>query len=202
MPGREHTTDAELAASVARGDRRALEQLYRRHAPACIAAARRIVVDEPLAEEIAQEVFLRFWRRPDRYDLARGSVRTFLSAAARNAALDTLRSERSRRRREERVAGGPWVPSVDEAVLVRIDQSAVRAAMGALSADERVAISLAYYEGCSYREVARRLEQPEGTVKTRIRRGLHRMQVTLRAGSGEPLPGAARPGGPRERRVA
>lgn len=175
-------TDGELAACVTEGDGAALEELFRRHGPSCMALARRVVVNRQLAEEIVQEVFLRFWKAPQRYDSERGSVRTFLMAGVHSTAIDAIRSERSRKAREERAGRrGDSVIEIDEALTRRGDREAVRRAMDALTADERAAITLAYFEGHSYREVALLLGQPEGTVKSRIRQGLHRMQRALRA---------------------
>ncbi len=175
-------TDGELAASVNEGDAAALEELFRRHGQSCMALARRVVTSRHLAEEIVQEVFLRYWKSPERYDCARGSVRTFLMAGVRSTAIDAIRSERSRRAREERAGRrGLTVIDIDDELTLRSDTEAVRRAMDALTNDERAAITLAYFEGHSYREAALLLGHPEGTVKSRIRQGLHRMQRALRA---------------------
>jgi RNA polymerase sigma-70 factor (ECF subfamily) len=167
---------------VNEGDGEALEELFRRHGQSCMAMARRVVLSRQLAEEIVQEVFLRFWKAPERYDSRRGTVRTFLMAGVHSTAIDAIRSERSRRAREERVGRrGVAAIDIDEALTNRTDLEAVRRAMDALTDQERAAITLAYFEGHSYREVAVLLGQPEGTVKSRIRQGLHRMQRALRA---------------------
>src|SRR5689334_4147111 len=93
-------TDHALATAVSRRDAHALEELYRRHAALCTAVANRMVGRSHLAEEIVQDVFLRFWKSADRYDSNRGTVCTFLVAATRHAAIDVLRSERARRVRD------------------------------------------------------------------------------------------------------
>ena len=175
--------DAELVAAVRKGDHAALEVLFRRHHAACLGLARRVVVNAQLAEEVVQEAFLRLWNDPDRFDAERGTLRTYLNSIVHSAAIDVVRSERARRCREER-DGRRHVPAarnVDDDVVRRRESEAVRRALSALSDDERAAITLAYFGGHTYREVARLLAQPEGTVKSRIRSGLHRLERELRS---------------------
>jgi len=178
----ERVDDAVLVARVRDRDARALEPLYHRHVAACTATARRVVLNPHVAEEVVQDVFLRFWKAPERYDEARGSLRSFLVANTQNAAIDVLRADRTRRARDER-HGRSQARPVDtvEEVLRRRDSEAVRCAVLQLNDHERAAVVLAYYGGYSYREVAQLLNLPEGTVKTRIRNGLRRMQHMLRA---------------------
>ena len=178
----ERANDAALAARVRGGDARALELLYHRHVVACTATARRVVLNPHVAEEVVQDVFLRFWKAPDRFDETRGSLRGFLVTSTQNGAIDVLRSDRTRRLRDERHARAQTtVADTVEEALRRRDSEAVRNAVLRLSDDERAAVVLAYYGAYSYREVARLLGLPEGTVKTRIRNGLRRMQHMLRA---------------------
>lgn len=177
------TRDAELVAAVREGDHAALEELFCRHRSACLSLARRVVVNPQLAEEIVQEAFLRLWNGPDRFDAARGTLRSYLFSIVHSATIDVVRSERARRAREER-DGRRYVPSVrnvDDDVVHRSESAAVRRALLALNDDERAAITLAYFGGHTYREVARLLAQPEGTVKSRIRTGLHRLERELRS---------------------
>ena len=173
--------DAALGAALVAREDAALAEVYRRHAGTCLALARRVLGDRALAEEIVQEVFVRTWREPDRYDAARGSLRSFLLAQVHGRAVDLLRAESSRRAREERDA---WrSPRVDDDLEREVMQLAegevVRRALGTLSDGERTAIELAYFGGHTYKEVAARLEQPEGTVKSRIRSGLLRLRAAL-----------------------
>jgi RNA polymerase sigma-70 factor (ECF subfamily) len=169
-----------LAARVRERDARALELLYRRHVGACTATARRVLLNPHVTEEVVQDVFLRFWKAPERYDAARGSLRSFLVASAQNAAIDVLRADRTRARDERHGRSRTHVLDTVEEALRRRD-SVVRNAVLLLNDDERAPVVLAYYGGYSYREVARLLKLPEGTVKTRIRNGLRRMQHRLRA---------------------
>jgi len=173
--------DAALGAALVARDDAALAEVYRRHAGTCLALARRVLADRALAEEIVQEVFVRTWREPDRYDPARGSLRSFLLAQVHGRAVDLLRAESSRRAREERDA---WrshrvEDDLEHEVMQLAEGEAVRRALGTLSEGERTAIELAYFAGHTYKEVAARLEQPEGTVKSRIRSGLLRLRAAL-----------------------
>jgi RNA polymerase sigma-70 factor, ECF subfamily len=176
-------SDAAVVVAIGRWRQDALAEAYRRHAGAVYALASRVLVDRSLAEEVVQEVFLRLWDHPDRFDPERGSLRSFLLAQCHGRAVDIVRSEQSRRAREEREhrqraeAGYDLEHEVwDMAVADH-----VRDALTALPDDERRAIELAYFRGHSYREVAVVLGQPEGTVKSRIRSGLRRLRGELSA---------------------
>ena len=173
--------DAALAAAVAARDDRALAEVYRRHGPACFALARRVLFDRTLAEEVVQEIFVRLWNDPQRYEPGRGSLRSFLIAQAHGRSVDLLRAETARRRREDREARERAEPVVDleREVLNLSERETVRDALAALPEAERVAIELAYFGGHTYREVAALLEQPEGTVKSRIRSGMLRLRAAL-----------------------
>jgi RNA polymerase sigma-70 factor, ECF subfamily len=173
--------DVELMQGVARGDEVALSTIYQRHADTCYALARRVVNDRTLAEEVVQELFVRLWRAPERFDPERGSLRSFLLAQVHGRAVDLLRSEVARRGREARDAGRTLTSEDDleRAVLDLTEAEAVRTALATLSEGERQAIELAYFGGHTYREVATLLEQPEGTVKSRIRSGLLRLRAAL-----------------------
>jgi len=174
-------SDAALVVAIGRYREDALAEAYRRHAGSAFALARRLLNDRLLSEEVLQEVFLRLWNAPERFDSDRGSLRSYLLAQTHGRAVDLLRSETSRRRREEREAretaeaGGDIEREVmDSAVAVE-----VKRAVATLPTDERRAIELAYFSGHTYRQVAQMLDAPEGTVKSRIRSGLRRMRVDL-----------------------
>ena len=159
----------------------ALAEAYRRHAGAVYALARRVTCDNSLAEEVVQEVYLRLWNAPDKFDPERGSLRSYLLAQAHGRAVDMLRSESSRRRREEgdarRTAEGGY--DLEREVVDLTVSEHVKAAVAVLPTEERKAIELAYFGGHSYREVATILRQPEGTVKSRIRAGMRRLAAEL-----------------------
>jgi RNA polymerase sigma-70 factor, ECF subfamily len=173
--------DATLARAVAARDEPALAELYRRHAAACLGLARRVLADRTLAEEVVQEVFVRTWGDPSRFDPDRGSMRAFLLAQVHGRAVDLLRAESARRAREEREALRNAHVDIDleREVMQLTEAEAVRQALARLSEGEREAIELAYFGGHTYREVAALLEQPEGTVKSRIRAGLLRLRAAL-----------------------
>jgi RNA polymerase sigma-70 factor (ECF subfamily) len=173
--------DAELVAALADGDQQALGAIYARHADNCYALARRVLHDRSLAEEIVQELFVRLWSEPQRYDAARGSLRSYLLAQVHGRSVDLLRAEVARRKREERDAGREsWARDDLEREIVDLTEAeAVRDALAELSEGERTAIELAYFGGHTYREVAVLLEQPEGTIKSRIRSGLVRLRAAL-----------------------
>ncbi len=178
---RREASDAQLVVAVGRFDHEALAELYRRHAGAVFGLARRIVGDAALAEEVLQEVFFLLWSHPDRFDPSRGSLRSFMLAQTHGRSVDVIRSESSRRAREQRDARLTADDGYDlEREVSNLTQAEhVRDALTRLSDGERAAIELAYFGGHTYREVAVLLGEPEGTVKSRIRTGLRRLRDTL-----------------------
>ena len=174
-------SDAALIVAIGRYRQEALAETYRRHAGAVFGLARRLLSDVSLAEEVVQEVFLRLWNQPDKFDPDRGSLRSFLLAQAHGRSVDLLRSETSRRRREEREARTTAEAGYDleHEVWDLAVADRVHEVVRELPEEERRAIELAYFGGHTYREVAALLGQPEGTVKSRIRAGMRRMRVRL-----------------------
>jgi RNA polymerase sigma-70 factor, ECF subfamily len=181
MPRIDEMSDAQLVTSVARYSEVALAEAYRRHGGAVFGLAKRVLNNPTEAEDVTQEVFLRLWNQPDRFDPARGSLRSFLLAQAHGRAVDAVRSSSSRRAREARdamrTADSPYDMQREVWDLAVADQ--VSSALGELPDEERRAIELAYFDGHTYREVAQLLNQPEGTVKSRIRNGMRRMRAVL-----------------------
>ena len=175
--------DAALVFAIARYEQAALAEAYRRHGGAVHGLARRILGDDAAAEEVVQEIFLRLWNQPDRFDPDRGSLRSFLLAQSHGRAVDVIRSEESRRRREERDARRAVDAGYDlerEVWDLEVSEK-IGGALRDLPEDQRSAIVLAYFGGYTYREVAEMLDQPEGTIKGRIRTGLQRLRGGLQA---------------------
>jgi RNA polymerase sigma-70 factor (ECF subfamily) len=177
----EGADDVGLVVAIGRYHDDALAEAYRRHAGAVFALASRKLWERMVAEEVVQEVFLRLWERPERFDRSRGALRSFLLMDAHARCVDRLRSDARRREREARSGRAELVAdyTVDlEAFDLSVAEQ-VRAAMATLSDGEREAIDLAYFGGHTYRAVAVILEQPEGTIKSRIRTGLMRLREQL-----------------------
>lgn len=174
-------SDLKLVISVSRYDQGALAQVYERHGTAVFGLAMRVLRDRALAEDVVQTVFMKFWDQPDRFDPDRGTLRSFLLANTHGRTIDLLRAENSRRQREERAEARDPAPDYDleREVVALANAERVREALGNLMENERRAIELAYFSGRTYQEVALVLDEPEGTVKSRIRSGLKKMRVAL-----------------------
>lgn len=142
------------------------------------AVATKVLRDVNLAEDVVQDVFVNFWRDPGSFDPKRGSVRTFLVMLTHRRAVDMVRSEVARKRREERRPDRDYYDVATE-VETRDLGSAVRSALDSLAPPERDAIALAYFGGLSYVQVANHLGAPEGTVKSRIRTGMKKLSSSL-----------------------
>ena len=177
----DEVSDAQLVISIARFSEVALAEVYRRHGGAVFGLARRVLSNESEAQDVTQDVFLRLWNHPDRFDAARGSLRSYLLTQSHGKAVDAIRSLNARRSREVRdgqlTAAAAYDVNNEAWDLALSDQ--VTRALDALPDHERKVIELAYFEGQTYVEVARTLGQPEGTVKSRIRLGMRRMRSAL-----------------------
>lgn len=174
-------SDAQLVTSIGRYSEVALAEVYRRHGGAVYGLARRVLDNAAEAEDVTQEVFVRLWNAPDRFDPARGSLRSYLLAQSHARAVDVIRSQNSRRARESNDAMKTARAGYDmqnEAWDLTLAHQ-VSEALATLPDDERRAIELAYFEGRTYVQVAEILNQPEGTVKSRIRNGMRRMRRIL-----------------------
>lgn len=184
MPDFSELSDPQLVVAVGRYEEEALAEVYRRHAGPVFGLARRVLADNSDAEEVTQDVFVRLWRYPDKFDAQRGTLRNYLLTLVHGRAVDVARSSSSRRRREERETRRSAIAGYDlEHEVWDLDRaSQVRDALTSLTAAERRAIELAYFGGHTYREVAEMLAEPEGTIKGRIRSGLQRMRVSLERG--------------------
>ncbi|MFE0105049.1 ECF RNA polymerase sigma factor SigK [Streptomyces sp. NPDC059009] len=172
----------ELLPLVARGDQKAFEELYGLVAGPVYGLVRRVLRDSAQSEEVVQEVLLELWRSAARFDPARGSAQSWILTLAHRRAVDRVRSVRAAGEREQRVARRADMPAFDqvaEEVEEAMEREWVRRCMERLTALQHQAVTLAYYDGYTYREVARRLSVPLGTVKTRMREGLRRLRDCL-----------------------
>ncbi|MBW3555299.1 MAG: sigma-70 family RNA polymerase sigma factor [Actinobacteria bacterium] len=177
-------TDAELTElpPTGSGFENEWAQVYEAHAPAVLAFARNWLGNAAMAEEVTQDVFVWLWTRCTAFDPARGSLRSYLLTQTRWRCVDVIRAEESRRKRERRAASASElhaVPHHEEEHAAAQRREAVQAVLGSLvhlPPEEQLPINLAYFAELTHKEVARVLEWPEGTVKSRIRRGLHRMR--------------------------
>ena len=179
----EKSTDQELQDALLGRQEEALAELYRRLGQKVYRTALGVLRRSELAEDVTQEVFVRIWNRPERFDVTRGSFSGFLQLDAHGRSLDLLRSDRARADRELREqqlsASSNSRDSLEEEVMKRITSDRIRDALVQLDAGERLPIALAFFDGHSYRRVAETLGLPEGTVKSRIRKGLARLQHLL-----------------------
>lgn len=172
-----------LMARVATGDEPAFAELYDELAPTVFGIVLRVVRDPAQSEEVTQEVFLEVWRQAARYDSARGGVRAWAVTIAHRRAVDRVRSEQALRDRQVRDAATPVVDldTPSENVIGSWERERARQALSELSASQRQALELAFFDGLTHVEIADRLGVALGTVKTRIRDGLIRLRGLMGA---------------------
>jgi RNA polymerase sigma-70 factor (ECF subfamily) len=183
VPTPQRRVDAdELLSRVARGDERAFAELYDLLSPRVYGLIRRVLRDPAQSEEVAQEVMVEVWRNAGRFDGTRGSATAWVFTIAHRRAVDRVRAEQASNDRAHRVAASSVDTPYDdvvEAATARIEQQQVRRCLDGLTDLQREAITLAYYNGNSYREVADLLGAALPTIKTRMRDGLIRMRDCL-----------------------
>ena len=179
---------ATLVQSIAAGDQLALHALYERAHRPVFTLIMRITANRETAEELTIDVFHDVWRRASRYDAANGTVLGWIMNQARSRAIDRLRFES----RQKRSHGGDVellaevVADTRDVLELREQGKSLRAALAALTPDERQAIETTFFDGLTHAEAAVRLNQPLGTIKTRIRSGLHKLRQMLTAEVGKP----------------
>lgn len=172
-----------LLQAVSQGDHTAFEQVFDRVSAQVLGVIRRVLRDPAQSEEVGQEVLLEVWRTAARFEPERGSAATWILTMAHRRAVDRVRSAQSASDREVKVAQRDHTPDYDvvlEQVESRLELEQVRRCLDSLTALQRQSVTLAYYGGHTYREVAEALEVPLGTVKTRMRDGLIRLRDCLR----------------------
>lgn len=185
----ERADDEALMRGVAAGDRQSFERLYDRYSPRVFAFCLRSLGDRSEAEDLVVEIFWELWRRQDRYEPERSSPLTYLMKVTRSRVIDRLRSIRAKQinvptsseaaspRAADYAACAPG--PADQAVNAE-QQVRVRKALSTLTADQRQALEMAYFDAMSYSEVADSLGQPLGTVKSRIRQALKQLRELLK----------------------
>lgn len=175
--------DATMREALLEQREDALSEAYRRHGRQVFRVAYGVLRRTELAEDVTQEVFVRLWQRPERFDPTRGGLGGFLQLDAHGRSIDLLRSEQSRINREikeQHLSSASFSPiSIEEEVMKRISSEEVRDALEQLRPEERSPIAMAFFLGHSYRAVAEILGVPEGTVKSRIRSGMARLRELL-----------------------
>jgi len=170
----------KLLTHVAKGDQAAFEMLYDRLAASVYGLIRKVLRNPSQAEEVTQEVLLEVWRTASRFDPARGSASTWVLTIAHRRAIDRVRAEESATAREQRAAEPPVATDeVAETVETSMDAERLRRCLAGLTELQRESITLAYYGGYSYAQVAALLDTALGTIKTRIRDGLTRLRACL-----------------------
>jgi RNA polymerase sigma-70 factor (ECF subfamily) len=178
-----------LVQSVAAGDQGALHALYERAHRAVFTLIMRITANRETAEEVTLDVFHDVWRHASRYEEVDGTVLGWIMIQARSRAIDRLRFDQ-RKKRVPREPGDPLpvagTPNPDDLIALKQKSQTLRAALAVLTPDERKAIEAAYFSELTYAEVAARLNHPLGTIKTRIRSGLHKLRQAMTKGGHRP----------------
>jgi RNA polymerase sigma-70 factor, ECF subfamily len=178
-----------LVQSIAAGDQLALHALYERAHRLVFTLVMRITANRETAEELTIDVFHDIWRRAAQYDAANGTVLGWIMNQARSRAIDRLRFESRKKRSSGGGNGNPLAevaPDPRDVLELREQGEQVRAALAALTPDERQAIEATFFAGLTHAEAAARLNQPLGTIKTRIRSALHKLRHALAADAGKP----------------
>lgn len=178
--------DEELMQRLVLRDLTAFRTLYARYSSLVYSAALRIVRDTQIAEDMVQEIFLRLWRKPESYMATRGKFATWLTSVTRNRAVDEVRARGRRYRHEttspeeqERELPGPDTDDPALTAELSDQRRLILTAMSQLPQEQRRTIELAYFGGLTQQEIAERLDQPLGTVKTRIRLGMQKLRAAL-----------------------
>ena len=177
--------DEALAAGFAAHERWAFSQAYRQYASLLYSAAYNVLANSEDAQDCVADVLTRLWRSPRAYSAQRGDVRSFLVVCVRNEAISRLRRQARRSRAHERFAG--LVSDREEPAFGDpIERDRVRRALRSLPDDQRIPLELAYYEGKTQTEIASELQEPLGTIKSRVRFGLRKLASQLAtSGAGE-----------------
>jgi len=169
--------ERSIISGIRSGREEAMEQLYDRYSSIVYSVALRVLGDTGRAEDVMQEVFMQLWRNPAAFDANRGSLAAWLAVIARNRAIDALRKRRPESNIEDVVVAADLDLESDAARKIAIEK--VRGVLGGMPPEQRRAIELAFFEGLTHTEVAAKLGEPLGTVKTRIRSALQALRKVM-----------------------
>lgn len=174
-------TEVELVRGLVARDEKVFSYLYDHYSPALYGVALKVLNDETVAGDVLQEIFLKIWRSIDRYDPEKGRLFTWMLNIARNTAIDTLRSKAHKLGQKVQELGS-GSPLFEQQLTVHqsVDHLGLSKVVEKLSKEQRVIIDLAYYKGCTQEEIAKVLDIPLGTVKTRMRNAIIQLRNILK----------------------
>jgi RNA polymerase sigma-70 factor, ECF subfamily len=164
------SADALLVSAIRSGDEQAMAQVYERYSPVVYSVALRVLGDTAAAEDVLQEVFMQLWRSPNVFDASRGSLPGWLAVIARNRAIDSLRKRRPETDISEVMVS--IEPDLTSAAEWNRAIEKIRCALVGMPSPQRSALEMAFFEGLTHTEIAEKMGEPLGTIKTRIRAGL------------------------------
>ena len=171
--------EIHILDSLINKDENVFENVFHLYSGACLNFSRKILRSDTKANDVVQNVFIKLFEKPERFDPTRGTLKTFLLTQCRSRSIDLIRSETARSNREKKqsenldLSRNQNISSSTESIILQLSLSEhIKSALEVLTKDEKSAIVLSYYQGLTYRESAIELDLPEGTVKSRIRSGL------------------------------
>ncbi|SDF96876.1 RNA polymerase sigma factor [Chitinophaga filiformis] len=173
-------TESELVLGLKARNEKHFGYLYDHYSPALYGIALKVVNDESVAGDVLQEIFLKIWRSIERYDSDKGRLFTWMVNIARNTAIDTLRSKAHKMGQKATELGSNGLASDQLAIHPSVDHLGLVKVVEQLSKEQRVIIDLAYYKGCTQDEIAKILDIPLGTVKTRMRNAIIQLRNILK----------------------
>lgn len=173
-------TESELVLGLKARNEKHFGYLYDHYSPALYGIVLKVLNDETTAGDVLQEIFLKIWRGIERYDSEKGRLFTWMVNIARNTAIDTLRSKSHKMGQKVAELGSNALASDQLAIHPSVDHLGLVKVLEQLSKEQRVIIDLAYYKGCTQDEIAKILDIPLGTVKTRMRNAIIQLRNILK----------------------
>lgn len=174
-------TETELIQGLQARDEKLFSYLYDHYSPALYGVALKIVTDDASAGDVLQEVFIKIWKNIDRYDPSKGRLFTWMLNIARNTAIDSLRSKAHKLdQKVQDVTSANLMYEPQLAVHLSVDHLGLTKVIEGLPKDQRIIIDLAYFKGCTQEEIAKTLDIPLGTVKTRMRNAIMQLRILLK----------------------